>query len=687
MTLLLTLDDGSVQRKLADAVEFARAAVLEDAPEEQLGAHVGVTREDAVTASHLFEAQVPGYGGWRWSVTVALAGDDEPVTVSEVVLVPGPSALVAPAWVPWERRVRAGDLGVGDIFPTSENDPRLAPAYVRSDDPAVEEVAHEAGLGRIHVLSRFGRTEAAARWHAGEFGPRSDMARSAPDVCGRCGFFVPLAGSLRGAFGVCTNDIAPADGHVVDVEYGCGAHSEVEVEVTSSVPVAELVYDDSLLDFAPAPEVVETAAAEPETAVAESDVSPAEVEPELAAAVEGETGSAADSTEAAVREGAPEATAPEGAEAEAAAPEAATAEPVAAAPEAAVSEAATTVAEGRAGPVVPEAADSAETAAAAGGPVAAEEAAPEADVSEAATTVVEDAAEPVASEGSAPEPAVFQTVDEAAAAGAIEEPTGQESGSADEVAEQGAAAEPVEVATESAAEPVAPEAAGEAAPVGATESSEAPVAEPAGAEATDEVAAPVVTEVPEPAEAEPTQAEVTDAIELPASSEPQGASAEAEPEEVPVAAESDAAEVDPVPAEVADRVAEPLPGGGDESTPAAAESDAAEVDPVPAEIADRVAEPLPGSGDEPAPAAAESDAAEVDPVPAEVADRVAEPLPGGGDESTPAAAESDATEVDPVPAEVTDLPVGSEASPSGTEGTAGSPADEAQAQADNAPER
>jgi Protein of unknown function (DUF3027) len=296
MTLLLTLDDGSVQRKLADAVEFARAAVLEDAPEEQLGAHVGVTREDAVTASHLFEAQVPGYGGWRWSVTVAAAGDDEPVTVSEVVLVPGPSALVAPAWVPWERRVRAGDLGVGDIFPTAENDPRLVPAYLQSDDPAVEEVAREAGLGRVHALSRFGRTEAAARWHAGEFGPRSDMARSAPDVCGTCGFFVPLAGSLSGVFGVCGNDIAPADGHVVDVEYGCGAHSEVEVEVTSSVPVAELVYDDSLLDFTPAPlpspAVVETAAAEPETGIAESDVSPAEVEPETVQAESAEAAAA-----------------------------------------------------------------------------------------------------------------------------------------------------------------------------------------------------------------------------------------------------------------------------------------------------------------------------------------------------------------------------------------------------------
>ncbi|WP_315863242.1 DUF3027 domain-containing protein [Amycolatopsis sp. FBCC-B4732] len=343
MTLLLTLDDGSVQRKLADAVEFARAAVLDEAPEDQLGAHVGVTREDAVTASHLFEAQVPGYGGWRWSVTVALAGDEEPVTVSEVVLVPGPDALIAPPWVPWERRVRAGDLGVGDIFPTDENDPRLAPAYLQSDDPAVEEVSRDAGLGRVHVLSRYGRTEAATRWHSGEFGPRSDMARSAPDVCGTCGFFVQLAGSLSGVFGVCSNDIAPADGHVVDVEYGCGAHSEIEVEVTSSVPVAELVYDDSLLDFTPAPEpvaetpepvaepvepvaetsavepeadtpaeaelavaepVVETSAAEPETAVAESDVSPAEVEPEAAEAatvVEAEAaGAVAEPTQAEV---------------------------------------------------------------------------------------------------------------------------------------------------------------------------------------------------------------------------------------------------------------------------------------------------------------------------------------------------------------------------------------------------
>ncbi|MFD9894603.1 DUF3027 domain-containing protein [Amycolatopsis sp. NPDC059027] len=276
MTLLLTLDDGSIHRKLTDAVEFARAALLEDAPAEQVGAHAGVEREDAVSVSHLFEAAVPGYRGWRWSVTVALAAADGPVTLSEIALAPGPDALVAPAWVPWERRVRAGDLGVGDIFPTDKDDPRLVPAYLQSDDPAVEEVAYEAGLGRVHVLSRFGREDAATRWHTGEFGPRSDMARSAPGTCGTCGFFVPLAGSLRGAFGACTNDIAPADGHVVDVEYGCGAHSEIEVEVTSSVPVAELVYDDSLLDFAPAPEPAPEPEAAGETEAVAEAVAPAE---------------------------------------------------------------------------------------------------------------------------------------------------------------------------------------------------------------------------------------------------------------------------------------------------------------------------------------------------------------------------------------------------------------------------
>jgi hypothetical protein len=52
------------------------------------------------------------------------------------------------------------------------------------------------------------------------------MARQAPGPCGTCGFWLPLAGSLRGMFGVCGNAYSPADGHAVTSDYGCGAHSQ-----------------------------------------------------------------------------------------------------------------------------------------------------------------------------------------------------------------------------------------------------------------------------------------------------------------------------------------------------------------------------------------------------------------------------------------------------------------------------
>jgi hypothetical protein len=240
--------------RLVDAVEQARAAAVEEAAadlgpkaaEGAVGERLDVVREAPDAVSHHFAATQGGYQGWRWSVTLATAGEDAPVTVSEVVLIPGPDALVAPAWVPWEERVRPGDLGVGDLLPTPQDDPRLVPGYLASDDPAVEEVALEVGLGRRLVLSRYGREEAARRWHDGPHGPASDMARAAPAPCGICGFFLPLAGSLRGAFGVCANEYSPADGAVVDVGFGCGAHSDVQPESSSPVAVAELVYDDGV---------------------------------------------------------------------------------------------------------------------------------------------------------------------------------------------------------------------------------------------------------------------------------------------------------------------------------------------------------------------------------------------------------------------------------------------------------
>jgi hypothetical protein len=240
--------------QLEAAVEPARAAAV-DAAALDLGAsvaatavgeHLAAVAEDPDSLTHYFAATQGGYRGWRWSVTLSSGGDDTPITVDEVVLLPGSDALVAPVWVPWEHRVRPGDLGVGDLLPTTDDDDRLAPAYLASDDPAVEEVAMEIGLGRVRVLSRGGRESAAQRWHEGAHGPGSDMARAAPGVCGTCGFFLPIAGSLRAGFGVCGNEFTPADGSVVAVGFGCGAHSDATVEPMSPVAVAELVYDDGV---------------------------------------------------------------------------------------------------------------------------------------------------------------------------------------------------------------------------------------------------------------------------------------------------------------------------------------------------------------------------------------------------------------------------------------------------------
>jgi hypothetical protein len=230
----------------ADAVDLARSAVTEDAP----GAHLDAVPEGDRLVTHLFECALPGYRGWRWAVTVTRVPRSKHVTVCETVLLPGPDALVAPEWLPWHERLQPGDLGVGDVMMTSADDDRLVPAYVRSDDPAVEEAAWELGLGRARVMSREGRAETAQRWYDGEHGPDAPISTAAPAParCGTCGFYLPLAGSLRQAFGVCGNLYAPDDGRAVSADHGCGAHSEVLGEPVLEVDELPTVYDDSEVD-------------------------------------------------------------------------------------------------------------------------------------------------------------------------------------------------------------------------------------------------------------------------------------------------------------------------------------------------------------------------------------------------------------------------------------------------------
>lgn len=236
----------TVPAPLAEAVEQARAAAVEMG-DGVVGAHLGVHAEDENAATHRFAADKSGYRGWEWSVVLAADAGSDSVTVSEVVLLPGSDALLAPAWVPWQERVRPGDLGAGDLLPPPVDDPRLVPGYVASDDPAVEELALQVGLGRRQVMSRGGRLDTAERWYDGDGGPRAEVALAAPAPCGTCGFYLPLAGSLRAAFGVCGNEMS-ADGRVVHAGYGCGAHSDTEVVDGAATPVSAMTTDDFSLE-------------------------------------------------------------------------------------------------------------------------------------------------------------------------------------------------------------------------------------------------------------------------------------------------------------------------------------------------------------------------------------------------------------------------------------------------------
>lgn len=205
---------------LVQAVDLARAAAIEEAGEAAVGEYVGVDMDDDRVATHLFACASPAYVGWRWAITLTRASRARSATVNQVVLLPGPESILAPAWIPWSERVRPGDLGVGDVLPTSAEDARLVPGYTGAnaaeafaDDWELRPALWELGLGRARVLSVQGRDDAAERWQRGRPGrmprwrgrqpsPAVPAASSSPSVarsarrsgCARMRSALPMAG-------------------------------------------------------------------------------------------------------------------------------------------------------------------------------------------------------------------------------------------------------------------------------------------------------------------------------------------------------------------------------------------------------------------------------------------------------------------------------------------------------------
>lgn len=226
---------------LLGAVDAARAAAVEEAGDAFVGEPLEAVMEADSLACHAFTCLNPAYAGWRWTVTLARVGDSADITVNEVLLLPGPDSILAPTWVPWSDRVRPGDLNVGDVLPTAPDDDRLVPGMLGLDDleglagqAPLHPAQWELGLGRARILSASGQDAAVARWQRGETGPQSAMARHAALTCSSCGFLVTIGGPLGQAFGLCANAFGAADGRVVAMDYGCGAHSEISVDQSAA---------------------------------------------------------------------------------------------------------------------------------------------------------------------------------------------------------------------------------------------------------------------------------------------------------------------------------------------------------------------------------------------------------------------------------------------------------------------
>ena len=128
--------------KQADHTEFARSALTAEGV--AFGAPLGKLDEGDDTVTYLFENKIKGYRDWTWQVTLYQPAGQEP-TLSELVLLPGEGALVAPAWVPWSERLADYKALQAELEAQAEEDED--PEEYDLEDAAEELLAAEAEQG------------------------------------------------------------------------------------------------------------------------------------------------------------------------------------------------------------------------------------------------------------------------------------------------------------------------------------------------------------------------------------------------------------------------------------------------------------------------------------------------------------------------------------------------------------
>lgn len=126
--------------------DFARNALIQATSKSKVGNFIEVIEEGEGLATYLFENNQKGYVGWRWSISLFQLDKTSPVTVSELLLMPGPDSLVAPDWVPWSERLADYkalqiELEKQAALDALESDDEVADDEDIEEDVELEEVA------------------------------------------------------------------------------------------------------------------------------------------------------------------------------------------------------------------------------------------------------------------------------------------------------------------------------------------------------------------------------------------------------------------------------------------------------------------------------------------------------------------------------------------------------------------
>jgi len=135
---------------MPDLVSIARAALLEITPEATIGAPTGQVDEAGATTV-TFQANMSGYPGWHWTVSVATLDDAEP-SVLEVELMPGNGALLAPDWVPWSERLADYEAAQEALAATSDGESDESDDDEDDDDDDLgSDVLHGGDLDGVDI--------------------------------------------------------------------------------------------------------------------------------------------------------------------------------------------------------------------------------------------------------------------------------------------------------------------------------------------------------------------------------------------------------------------------------------------------------------------------------------------------------------------------------------------------------